>query len=504
MKIAGAYVRKSKEDERGGGADSALQTQRDAIARIAEAEGARIEAWFEDDGVSGRAESRVGLDAMLARCREGSVDVVYIYDRSRWARNVKLGAGLDEELERLGIELRDRTPSTGDPDADWMRRRQEDIANEWHIRLTSRKTREGKRRIFEDGLPAGNVAVGYRSVHEERGLRRLRVAVEVDPVRAPVVQDGFRLYATEGYSFLDLAEWAEGLGFTMPRTGLPPARETWGDILANPQYAGWQMRDGQRVRTAYPPLVSDDLFARVQSVRRRRRQGGSRNRRRKHDYPLRGLLRCCDKHRLEGFTKAANKAGHKHRYYRHPRRRSGKRAQECGGNSIRADVVESAVHAFLAGFRPEPATLQMALELWCQRRSDRADRDQRLARLRERRSRLSQQHEMGLVSGPELRERLAVLDLDEATLRAEPQTVDIHTAAQVLADFARLMERASPKELERLYQMVFEEIVVEAHDRVVVVAKPEFAPLLAAHGVRLDSTGRAMVAPTGFEPVLPA
>ena len=197
MKIAVAYVRKSKEDERGGGADSALQTQRDAIARIAEAEGARIEAWFEDDGVSGRAESRVGLDAMLARCREGSVDVVYIYDRSRWARNVKLGAGLDEELERLGIELRDRTPSTGDPDADWMRRRQEDIANEWHIRLTSRKTRDGKRRIFEDGLPAGNVAVGYRSVHEERGLRRLRVAVEVDPVRGagrsgriPLVRDG--------------------------------------------------------------------------------------------------------------------------------------------------------------------------------------------------------------------------------------------------------------------------------------------------------------------------
>ena len=37
MKIAGAYVRKSKEDERGGGGDSALQTQRDAIARIAEA-----------------------------------------------------------------------------------------------------------------------------------------------------------------------------------------------------------------------------------------------------------------------------------------------------------------------------------------------------------------------------------------------------------------------------------------------------------------------------------
>ncbi len=260
MKIALAYVRKSKEDERGGGLDSALQTQRDSIVRIAESESAVIDAWFEDDGVSGRAESRLGLDAMLARCRAGSVDVVYISDRSRWARNVKLGAGLDAELDALGIELRDRTPSTGDPDADWMRRRQEDIANEWHARLTSRKTRAGKGRIFKQGFPAGNVPVSYRSVHEQRGEHRVRTGIDLDPERAPTIQEAFRRYGTGGaFSFLELAEWAEELGFTMPRTGQPPARETWGDILRNPQYAGWQERDGQRFDTAHPPLVSAEL-----------------------------------------------------------------------------------------------------------------------------------------------------------------------------------------------------------------------------------------------------
>ncbi len=80
----------------------------------------------------------------------------------------------------------------------------------------------------------------------------------------------------------------------------------------------------------------------------------------------------------------------------------------------------------------------------------------------------------------------------------------MHKAARSLADFATLIESATPAELEHLYRMVLTEVVVEAPDRVVVVASPEFAPLLAAHGVRFDPTGRAVVAPTGFEPVLPA
>lgn len=495
MSQAVAYCRKSKKDDH-----EAMQTQRDGIAREAERDGIPIIAWYEDDGVSGGAEARVGLDAMMLHLRRGGVEVIYIYDRSRWVRSVKLGQRFDEELEELGVELRDRTPSTGDEDADWMRKTQEDVSNEWMRRLTRKKTRDGKLRIFNDGMPAGHVPVGWRSVHQDVGDRRVRVAVEVDPERGPVLQEAFRRYASGAYSLLDIATWAEGEGFTMPRSGLPPKRESWKHILFDrPQYMGWQQRGELRVRTAFPALVSEETWWAVQSTRATRRRGGAgASRRRRHPYPLRGLVLCQHGHRLTGHAVRKNGRDRTYRYYQHERRRLGEAEARCPATGIRADIAEGIVKLFLGGFEPDAHTLAMAQDLVDQDDEHERATDQ-LSRLAARRERLSYQHECGGLMDVDYVNRLAALTEEEARLRAHAE-IDVAAMSAELTRFADVIDIATPDELERLYVGVLAEVRVESKTGIQIAPKAEYLPLLGAHYLqRYGNKVASMVAPTGLE-----
>lgn len=70
-------------------------------------------------------------------------------------------------------------------------------------------------------------------------------------------------------------------------------------------------------------------------------------------------------------------------------------------------------------------------------------------------------------------------------------------------DFATLLRTATYAELELRYRQVFARVTVADRDRVAITPREEFAPLLDAHHLR-SGGGSALVAPTGFEPVLPA
>jgi len=81
------------------------ETQLAPLREAAEARGLRIVAEHVDHGVSGAKVRRPGLDALMAACRAGEVDVVVTVRLDRLARSVRHLVTLGEELRALGVDL---------------------------------------------------------------------------------------------------------------------------------------------------------------------------------------------------------------------------------------------------------------------------------------------------------------------------------------------------------------------------------------------------------------
>jgi len=60
---------------------------------------------FQDFAISGRRDSRKGINALVAAARAGDVDAVAVVEISRIGRSIKFIYGLVEELNKLGVKL---------------------------------------------------------------------------------------------------------------------------------------------------------------------------------------------------------------------------------------------------------------------------------------------------------------------------------------------------------------------------------------------------------------
>lgn len=86
-------------------ADQRLDAQVDALRRYAASREGYALVEFSDHAISGRKDRRPGLDALLAACRRGEVQVVVVAALDRLARSLSHLARLGEELGALGVEL---------------------------------------------------------------------------------------------------------------------------------------------------------------------------------------------------------------------------------------------------------------------------------------------------------------------------------------------------------------------------------------------------------------
>ena len=138
--------------------------------------------------------------------------------------------------------------------------------------------------------PGGQPALGFK----RHG--RPRPVLEPDPEHIADAVTLFELYATGRHSDESLALEAARFGFASPATGRPLSAKGIGELLRNPVYNGWVVRfrgfadeeqveapwrrreverpDGTGAVEVCPP-VSDDLWERVQEVRRRRSSVGA-------------------------------------------------------------------------------------------------------------------------------------------------------------------------------------------------------------------------------------
>ncbi len=272
-----------------------LPAQRESCQRKALQLGLEIVGEYVEPGVSGREMTkRVAFSQMLARIRdEGDITHVVVYKLSRMNRNRIDDAFVMAELKARGVSLVSATENIDETPEGQMLHGILATLNEYRSAADGADIKYKLAAKARKGGTISKAPLGYLNVGERIDDREVRTVI-VDPERGPLVRQAFELCATDEYSMVELAEEMYERGLRTRRTAKSPpgplSEQQMGRRMLDPYYLGLVTYDGERYAGRHEPLVTAELFSRVQTVLQPR--SAARERRRVHPHYLRGTLYC--------------------------------------------------------------------------------------------------------------------------------------------------------------------------------------------------------------------
>ena len=457
------YIRVSTDRQVEG---ASLQTQeRDCILMCAH-NGWDIVQVFREEGESAKTADRPQLQKLLKYCSatKPRPNYVVVHNIDRWARN-----GIDHDamrayLWRLGIKLRSYSQQLGEHPYDKFFERimsgQAQLDNE----LRGLRSVEGMKTRLREGRWTFKAPLGYVNGRDALGGKTLIP----DPTRAPLIKESFELYATGGYTKEQVRERVNAQGLTGVG-GNPLSAESFDRMLHNPRYAGILNVQGWDVsgEANYTPLISRELFERVQDVLAGRRVVVTARHRNNPDFPLRNFVRCghCNKPLTASWSKG--KMGTRYAYYRCQNR-------ECPSPvKVRRRDVEDGFMDFLRQQRPDSGYLKLfhkvVLDVWNAKQADALALirrfDKQVGELKERKRKLNEayvfQQSIDRETYEQMRagldEELAEMELALSRARMDEIEVEkvLDFAENLLLNPAVAWQRCSLEQKQRLQQVFF-------------------------------------------------
>jgi site-specific DNA recombinase len=246
---------------------------------------------YVDRGESARTADRPQLQAMLACLGEDpGIDCLVVHKLYRLARNLEDHAAIRAALRKAGVQLHSVTESLEDSASGKLVEGILASIAEFYSANLGQEIRKGlDQKAAQGGWPA-RAPFGYRNVRRDAPGRRGESVLELDQ-QAPLVVWAFERYATGSLSLASLTEALAEKGLRN-RLGNPPGISAIHRMLRNPVYAGVVRWRGVDRDGTHPPLVSHELFDKVQSVLEAHSSGGERSW--KHDHYLKGTLVCAE------------------------------------------------------------------------------------------------------------------------------------------------------------------------------------------------------------------
>src|SRR2546426_5697127 len=233
------------------------------------------------DKQSARTDKRPEFQRMLEYCQKNhkQISCVIVADLSRFARNVVDQGTSIMTLKQLGIDVVSvDEPITDDTAAGKLARNMLGSMNQFFSDSLSEKTKYR----MEAGVKAGRwlwvAPLGYLNEKKSK-------TIVLDPDRAALIHKLFELIADTDYKSAFRLVTAMGL---TTRNGRPVPKQTLSRMVRNEFYAGWIVSHGSRIKGSHDPLISEELFARVQAKLNR----GMPHKKANEDFPLRGFVRC--------------------------------------------------------------------------------------------------------------------------------------------------------------------------------------------------------------------
>jgi len=310
------YARKSTEDE--ARQVLSIQSQLDELREYARKESLQVVREYTE-AMTAKEPGRPVFNEMMEAVEHGEATGLLAWHPDRLSRNSVDGGRLVHDLDTG--KLRDlKFPSTwfeNTPQGKFVLSMALGMAK-YYVDHLSQTIRRGIRKKLRDGVYPNMPPPGYTNDPKTR-------TIVFDDERAPIVKRMFETYATGDYTGADIRRMATEWGLVGVR-GKPLSMSRVHAILANTFYIGIFKFSGEVYEGKHPPLISRDLFKRVQDVRQRR---GYKRRPKRQPFPLRGLIRC---HECGCMITAEQKKGHN--YYH-----CGKRRGPCPTKTIREEAL---------------------------------------------------------------------------------------------------------------------------------------------------------------------
>jgi site-specific DNA recombinase len=155
-----------------------------------------------------------------------------------------------------------------------------------YIDNLSEETRKGMQEKAGQGMWPTMAPLGYRNVADLDGRR----IIVVDPNSAPIISKLFEWYATGQCSLRELARKARDAGLVYRKSGSKVPMSAVHSVLRNRLYTGQFEWNGKLIQGKHEPLVSVELWERVQGVLNGR--FAKKHRRMTHDFAFSGLIAC--------------------------------------------------------------------------------------------------------------------------------------------------------------------------------------------------------------------
>ena len=324
---------------------------------------------YADMAISGMKDTRPQFEAMMRDLQLGLADTVVIYDQSRMFRKMSAWFTFRDDLTRMGVSVVSVTqPSIGGDLRDPMNFLSEGsmaLFNQIWSLQSRQKTMEKMRFMARNGQhTGGKPALGYQVVDG-------RLAIQ--PEEAEIVRRIFQEYA-DGRSYREIIAGLNADGLKTKR-GNAFGNNSLHDLLKNEKYIGVLVygavpyrEDGTRnshaapsentirIEDALPPIISQELFDKVQArmSANRRQQAGRPPKNR--DYPLKGKVFCasCGAAMSVGISKGG------YYYYKCTGK---KRLHNCDASPIRVDKLEKLAVQYTRAMLGSPTNVDKLLQI---------------------------------------------------------------------------------------------------------------------------------------------
>ncbi len=283
---------------------NSIATQRETVLKKVAALKTTVAREFVEPGTSAQTIAKRPVFREMLRYVDEHPEIGYvvIYMRSRVFRNFTDAAITKRALLEKGVRLVSAKEEFGDGYMGDAMEAITDIMNEVQVRQSGEDIKVKMRHKAESGGTVGRARLGYLNVRKEFDGRLVNT-IDVDPVRAPLVQWAFETYATGDCTLTQLQAALADQGLTTRPSASRPARplsvSQLSVILHDPYYTGVMPFKGDLYPGRHQPLISKELFLRVQGVLAERAKRGQRDR--VHHHYLKGLL-FCERCKTEGRT----------------------------------------------------------------------------------------------------------------------------------------------------------------------------------------------------------
>lgn len=286
------YLRVSTEEQ----VDNySLETQADICRKEADRRNLVVAETFREEGRSAKTiKERPTLVNLLEYCRKNKREVgaVIVYRLDRISRQTADYLAIRKKLAECGITLISASEPTGDTPTERFIETMLAGFAQMDNDVRGERSRNGMRARFMSGLYNGPLPLGYS--------RQNSYAVK-DAETFNALKAAWELMATGTKSLQDMANILDGQGIREKRKGHKETRlrrQTMSRIFRNKFYAGKVVskKYGLEVQGQHPPMVTEEMFYRVQAILDGRNYNTpvvlARRTRNNPDFPLRRIVRC--------------------------------------------------------------------------------------------------------------------------------------------------------------------------------------------------------------------